>query len=854
MPVDGGFGALLRALRRGRGLTQEMLAEASGSSVRGIREMENGRVRSPQRRTLALLADALDLDAADRRRLLDLARPAAPVPCGGGPAGRMAGPATPDPAIAGCPQAEASEAAVTGRVPEQACGVATGERASGPAGVGSTAPGPAGDAVRCGPSGPPVPAELPAPVPDLTGRTAELAALAHLAAGTSAGPDDAGPRVAVLPGPAGTGKTSLAVTAGHRARAAFPDGQLYVDLTATGSGGGEPGDALAGLLRSLGVPEDRIPAEPGQRGKLFRTLTRDRRLLLVVDAAAGEAQVRPLLPAGPRCLVLVTARQPLAGLAAARVPLGLLEPAAARALIGAIVDARRVAADPAGVDQLAALCGYLPLALRIAGNRLATRPDWPVRHLVDQLRDQRRRLATLTAGDLGVRAAFEVSYRQLCPATAAVFRRASLIPGADFDAELVAAVAGTDHAAALPAVEELVDAGLLSSCGDRYQFHDLVRLFAQERLDADETASQRRAAHDRMLTWLLDRAAGAAATFDPTGRGTATPFAGHRAAAGWLDRESTHWLAALREAARQGRHADVVRVAKALHWYSDVATHRHGWDEIFSLGVTAAQALRSPRDEVVLLNFLGWARYFCRDRHAEALAALDRALDLAGRLDDAREQAWALTYRAAIAVRTGRADAAVPAARRAVALFRQVGYELGAWCATNVQGSALAATGRYAGATELHRAALAFYRGDTGLSGAGALVGQASTTMSLAASLAGLGRLGEAAAEYGHAGVMFRRAGAPFGEALAAYRHGLALSQLGKPAAARGELHRAQRLFAAVASPWWEAQALAALASVAPAGTADARLLRRRALDRCGELDAPEVRGLRARLHRELAE
>ncbi|SCL13722.1 Transcriptional regulator, contains XRE-family HTH domain [Micromonospora nigra] len=813
MPVDGGFGDLLRALRRRRGLTQEDLAEASGSSVRGIREMENGRVRSPQRRTVALLADALDLDATQRRHFLDRARPPAPAPPGDG-----------------CPTTRPTE-------PEPPGAFAAG----GPA------------------DHPPPPAELPAAIPDLTGRADELAAVRRLAADRPDTGHDTGPRVAVLHGPAGTGKTSLAVAAGHRISSAYPDGQLFVDLHgATPSGRVEPTDALAGLLRSLGAPDDRIPADARQRGNLFRTLTRDRRLLLVVDDAADEAQVRPLLPAGSRCLVLVTARRPLAGLAGAvRLPLDVLDPAAARELLSGIVDADRVSADPAGVDQLVMLCGRLPLALRVAGNRLATRPGWPVRHLVDQLRDQRRRLTALTAGDVGVRAAFAVSYRQLGTPVAAVFRRASLIPGSDFDVDLVAAVAGTDTDTALASAEELVDAGLLSSCGDRYQFHDLVRLFAQERLDADDSPQRRRDAHDGMVTWLLTRAERAAATFDPAGRRTASPFAGHRAAADWLDREAGHWLAALRDAARQGRHADVVRVARALHWYSDVATHRHGWDEIFSLGVTAAQALRNPHDEVVLLNFLGWARYHCRDRHTEALDALDRALDLAARSGDLREEAWALTYRAAIGVRTGRADLAVPAARRALALFRQVRYELGEWCAANVQGVALTTAGRFAEAAELHRAALVFYRGDTGLSGTGALVGQASTTMSLAAALAGLGRWREAAGEYARAGQMFRQAGSTFGEATAAYRHGLALRELGDTGAARTELRRAQRLFASVSSPWWEAQALAALATVAPAGpdgTADARLLRRRALDRCGELDAPEVHGLRARLRRELAE
>ncbi|OZV77020.1 hypothetical protein CA850_24955 [Micromonospora echinospora] len=790
------FGGLLRTLRLERGLTQEELAEAAGSSVRGIREMERGRVRSPQRRTVVLLANALRLAGADRDRFVALARAQRP------PHDRAAPPY------------------------------------DGPAVV--------------------VPGELPAALPDLAGRAEILARLSALAADVTAGrPDTAS--VVVLHGPPGIGKTSLAVAAGHRLSPAFAGGQLFVDLQGVGPGGPvDPAEALAGLLRSLGVPDSRIPVSPAERGGLFRTLTRDRPLLVVLDNAANEAQVRPLLPAGRGCLALVTCRRPLTGLAGAlRQPLDLLAPAAGRLLLAAIVGADRIAAEPAAADQLVTLCGQLPLALRIAGNRLASRPQWSVGWLVDLLRDQRRRLTVLTAGDLGIRSAFEVSYRQLDPTAARVFRRAALIPGADFEPALAAAVAGTDEETATTALEELVEAGVLLTTGDRYQLHDLVRLYAHERLDAEERQSCRTRAHDQVVDWLLRRTRQAGAMFEPGACRADSPFDDDRAAAYWLDRESGNWLAALRDAARSGRHTDVVAVARALHWYSDATSHRHPWEEIFSLGVAAARAAGSPRDEAALLNFLGWARYFCQDRNTDGLATLAQALELARRIGDRREEAWALTYTAAIHIRTGRAGSAIDHCRRAVALFREIGYTLGEHSAASAQGTALAALGRFAEAAELHREVLVFHGRGNDLSRTGAAVARAGAMMSLGADLAGTGRWRDAADEYARARRVFHRCGATFSEANAVHRYGLALRALGEVDAAAEALRAALDLYAALSCPWWEAQtlsALAALADAAPDRAAEARLLRQRAFDRCGELDAPEVRTLRDTLRRDLAQ
>ncbi|GAA2526210.1 hypothetical protein Ahu01nite_087710 [Winogradskya humida] len=431
------FAAELRHWRHTQRMTQEGLAEASGLSVRGIRSLERGQVRAPRRRTVALLADALRLNGGDREGFLTLATEPAPTA------------------------------------------------------PGDTSPGHRADVL--------VPGELPPAINDLTGRSAELARLASLA-GPAATGQGAGPTAVVLHGLAGIGKTSLAVAAGHRLRERFPDGQIFVDLSVPDSPSTGTAPALAvdqvpafhqaatlgRILRSLGVPDSRIPRSSAERTALYRTVTQGRRLLVVLDNAVNERQVRPLLPATPGCLVLITARRPLAGLEAVeRSAVPVLDHPVATLLLRIIIGPR-AAAEPEAIAELARLCGHLPLALRIAGNRLASRPSWSVARMVGQLSDAGGRLSALTAGDQGVREAFAVSYAQLALTTALVFRRCAPIAHTDFGVALAAATAGLSESGTDAALEELVDAGLLLTAGRRYRFHDLVALYAAERLRRDE--------------------------------------------------------------------------------------------------------------------------------------------------------------------------------------------------------------------------------------------------------------------------------------------------------------------------------------------------------------------------------
>jgi transcriptional regulator with XRE-family HTH domain/tetratricopeptide (TPR) repeat protein len=799
-----GFDELLVAFRRAAGLTQEELAEASGISVRAIRDMERGRVRAPQRRTVSVLVAAFGLAEDEEAGFLAAAG-----------LGRRSGP--PDPV---------------------------------------------------GPRAWPVPRELPAAASDLAGREGELALVGELADRAAAG-DRAAPAFVSIHGQPGIGKTTLAVAAGHRFGACFPDGQLFLNLDGTGTRPVDAAEATAGLLRSLGVPDSLRPRSLASQTGLYRTLTRDRRLLVVLDNAVDEAQVRSLIPSGGQCLVLVTSRRSLTGLEpSARIALDVLARDDAVRLLSAIIGDRRLVAEPEAAPELARLCGQLPLALRIAGNRLASRPQWSIRQLVSQLDDEYRRLSALTAGDLGVEAAFAVSYRQLSLLAAAVFRAVALVPGADFGIDLAARVAGVSDIDAVAAVEELVDTGLLLTDRHRYRFHDLVRLFARGCLAREESATHRAAAHGRMVEWLVESTVSAARQFDPDSRmpgqtaAAASQADDERAALAWLDVEATNWMATLRYAARHGRHQDVLAIARSMHWYSDAATHRHPWHEVFALGVEAARALGRRHDEAALLNFLGWALYLCQDRNQDGFAAHQRALTLAREIDDRREEAWALTYCAAILVRTGDPEGAARLGEQATRLFQHLGYALGEHIALAVLGGAHAALGRFDEAMRAHLTFRAFARDPAaGLTATGALIAQASSTMALGTDLAGLGRWPQASNVYAAASSLYRRSGNPFGQASALFRHGLAMRELGDSTAAVVSLRRALALFAGIGSLWWQAQSLYALASTlstrAPAMSApdqsEALQMLERAHELCAPLETEDAAALRATIGEALA-
>jgi hypothetical protein len=358
------------------------------------------------------------------------------------------------------------------------------------------------------PRGPaPVPRELPTRLRRFTGRDAELAHLRRLLGDQPAG----GAQIVVVHGLAGVGKSALALEVAWQLEDRFPDGQLYLELHGATAGLTplDPGDALGRLLRSLGVDGAAIPAEPEEASARYRSLLAERQVLVVLDNAASAAQLRPLLPSSSGSAALVTSRNLLPDLDAHAVHLDVMVPRDATLLLGRIAGPQRAAGDPAAAS-IAELCGFLPLALRIAGARLAARPGWPLAALADRLRDGRRRLDELQIGDLVVRASFQVSYATLAGGgpveqrAARLFRVLGLLATPDLSVAMVVALADEPRTAVEAMLELLVDAQLLeTSVPGRYRMHDLLRLFARELVDQEESEASHAAALERVVAWQL---------------------------------------------------------------------------------------------------------------------------------------------------------------------------------------------------------------------------------------------------------------------------------------------------------------------------------------------------------------
>jgi DNA-binding SARP family transcriptional activator len=347
------------------------------------------------------------------------------------------------------------------------------------------------------------PCHLPADLADFTGRQQALAALTGL---LGREPDGRAPAmvVAAIAGMAGVGKTALAVHAAHRLRPRFPDGQLYVHLGGPGKQARQPAEVLASLLQALGEEPAAIPGGVEERAWRYRALLADRRVLVVLDDAAAEAQVRVLLPGGAACAALVTSRVTLAGLEAAhQLALDVLDPDEAVALLAKVAGPGRVAAEPVAAEAIARRCGHLPLAVRVAGAKLAARPHWRLARMAERLGDEARRLDELRAGDLEVRAGFAASLRGQSAAIRRVYRLLGLLPAGDFTACAVAVLLDVPVGDAEELLDRLVEVHLVGVAGQdpggltRYRLHELLRGFARERLLAETTAADRKLVLDR---------------------------------------------------------------------------------------------------------------------------------------------------------------------------------------------------------------------------------------------------------------------------------------------------------------------------------------------------------------------
>jgi DNA-binding SARP family transcriptional activator/tetratricopeptide (TPR) repeat protein len=611
--------------------------------------------------------------------------------------------------------------------------------------------GPPGDAPAEPERPSPVPAQLPADVPAFAGREGELSALDELLSDSDG--HSGGLLISAITGMAGVGKTALAVRWGHRVRDRFPDGQLYVNLRGYDRHAPMPPiEALAQFLHALGVPAKQIPSAVQTAGGLYRSLLSDRRVLVVLDNAADADQVRPLLPAGPGCVVLVTSRDRLSGLVARdgarRLGLDVLTAHEAHTLLRRVLG-DRLAGDRAAADELARACAYLPLALRVAAANVATDPWSSVAEYAAALRrgdragHENHREESLVALDFedeehtGVRRAFDLSLRALDPAAGRLFRLAGLVAGPDITAEAAAALTGTNAAQARRLLIRLAAGHLLTQqAPGRYAFHDLLRQYAVEVALTRETEAERTAALRRLYGWYLRRAdaaarvlypqrlrlaeaprAGADGTTDGTADGTADGttaggeviFPDHSAALSWMDTERANLVAAVRRA-NAGELGPIGRLlADTLGGYLRLRKHMGEWAQTAELALTAAEANGDEPAQVAFLISLG-GLHQCRNRYPQAVACFEEAQSLGGRLGWAEAEAFAMSSLGSAHRDAGELRQAAECNGRALAAYRRLGCRYGEAVALDCLGRTHHQLGRLAAAANCYTRALRLYR------------------------------------------------------------------------------------------------------------------------------------------------
>jgi tetratricopeptide (TPR) repeat protein/transcriptional regulator with XRE-family HTH domain len=669
------FSHLLRGHRQAADLTQEELAAKSGLSVRAVTNMERGRTARPYRRSVALLAKALELPEDDATTLLLSAR------------GLIS------PALSA-----KSQLTITS--------FEHGRRQ-------------------------PVPRQLPASVRHFVGRTAELAELTKLL------DDSAGGRSAVvisaIGGMAGVGKTALAVFWGHQIACRYPDGQLYVNLR-----GFDPSDeptspaaALRGFLTALGIPPGQIPADLDAQGSLYRSLLAERSMLVVLDNARDSQQVRPLLPGGPSCLAIVTSRNRLTGLIASAecypVCLDVLDEPESMELLSRRLGASSVQAELEPVKELARMCGGLPLALGIAAAQSAQRATTAVATITSEIKAHQVPLDSLETGDLATspRVVFSWSYRLLTESAARLFRLLSLHPGADISDAAAASLCGNSVNQTRHLLGELLGAGLLAEPHPgRFGFHDLLRAYAIELASAQDSADERDRAIQRVLTWYLHTAAGAARLIDPrrvhvdldAPRSWCEPLSlgSYDGALSWLESERANLVLAIATASQLGVHEIAWKLPISMWELFCLRGYWYEWIHVVETGLASARHINDELAQALLLNHLAianfqsgnvdssielfrqtlgiWQANGDRQGSAMALCNLGRAYGQSGKLPESmvclsealalilevggqHDRARCLLLVSATYRRMGRLNDALESAQQSMSIARDIGNE-----------------------------------------------------------------------------------------------------------------------------------------------------------------------------------
>jgi len=567
-----------------------------------------------------------------------------------------------------------------------------------------------------------VPRQLPAAPRSFVGRHAEVIVLSRLA--EQAGAPGGSPGTVVISaidGMAGVGKTALALHWAHQVADQFPDGQLYCDLRGFDPSGTPvpPQEAIRGFLGAFQVPPEQVPASLANAAGLYRSLVAGQKMLIVLDNARDADQVRPLLPASLGCLVVVTSRRQLAGLAAVEgarlLNLDVLTAAEARELLTRRLGPERAAAEPHAVDELAVLCGRLPLALAITAARAATQPDHPLSTLAAELRGEQGRLDALDTADPNatVRAVFSWSHRQLDVPAAQLFRMLGLHPGPDVTIPAAAGLTGTRQDAARRALRELTAANLLTErLPGRYALHDLLRAYAAEQARHTDSDTDRREAIGRMLDHYLHTAAHASLLLDPAkepvtlapprpGAACGQP-ADRRQAVAWFAAEHQVLLAAVTLAAGAGFDSHAWQLAWAMSPFLQARGHYPEWAVAQRTALAAATRLGDTAAQALSSRLLADACSYLGD-HDQAHGHYASSLTLYQRLGDSLGQAKIQHSLSFAADRQGRYADALGHSEQALRRYQAIGDKAS-------EAEALNAIGWYHGLLGDYQQARAFCR------------------------------------------------------------------------------------------------------------------------------------------------
>ena len=736
---------MLQRRREHLGWTQDTLATKAGLSTDAVSAIERGTRRFPQRETVRRLVEALGLAGAEREAFLALVPRAVR---------RRAAKGTPD-----------SAGAV-------------------------------------------VPRQLPAGARDFTGRDDQLRELTDL---LSRPPAQHGPVVATLAGMGGIGKTALAVQAGHAVAEHYPDGQLYVDLR--GYGPGEPMstiDALSYLLRALGTPTEEIPLETDEAAARFRTALATRRVLLIVDNSRDVAQVRPLLPGTAGSAVIATSRRSLSALPGRlHFRLGGLPHAEGLQMLRALAGTEKVDAELEAAGEVIRHCGALPLGLRMAGARLAARPEWPISHLAQRLRDERVRLDELSRDDVSVRTSFAVSINQLAGSAdpsdrraAEVFTMLGILDGPDIAVTVAARLVQRPERETELTLERLVDLNLVEApAPGRYRLHDLLRVYARERAAAILSESGRAAA----LTRVLDLYAAAAwrtlglvqpnthrlSLAETSWTDAAPELDDLGAAMAWLDRERPHLLSIVRQGLGTADVSGdlVVRLVLGLFGYYATSRHWPDWAQVARAPIEAGVSTSNRALMSLLRNDLGLALARLAEAGSgsfdDAVTELRRSLADFRSIGDPARESMCLANLTLVLDLAGRLAEAIDYGERGLQLARALGD-------VNAQAIAIGNLGKvYGRAGDRDREISYLQESLRLLERAGGAQHQAEVLELLAAAYGESGRMTEAIASLERSASLYEQAGDPLGVAGALTELGALHLRLGNPTEALARLEDA---------------------------------------------------------------